>query len=162
MKRSAILISSLLILFFLSDCRSPKAKVSKARPSAVCMDAKGAAIQGYDTVAFFTDHKAVKGTADFVFNWKGAVWYFSSAAHRDLFAASPEGYAPQYGGWCALSTSGGDWLAASPEAWVIQNNKLYFFVNGVPKFISKFVPHWTDKADENWAKAEEIGLKTDK
>jgi len=57
------------------------------------------AIHGYDTVAYFTEKKAVKGTSDIVHRWKGATWQFASAAHRDMFAVNPEKFAPQYGGY---------------------------------------------------------------
>ncbi len=57
------------------------------------------AVKGYDPVAYFTLGEAVKGKKEFEFNWKGAKWWFSTQAHRDLFAANPEKYAPQYGGY---------------------------------------------------------------
>lgn len=59
----------------------------------------GVAIQGYDPVAYHTENRAVKGKSDFSYNWNDAVWYFVTAANRDLFAADPERYAPQYGGY---------------------------------------------------------------
>ena len=59
----------------------------------------GVAIQGFDTVAYFTEGRAVRGKSEFEFTWQDASWRFSSAANRDLFAASPERYAPQYGGF---------------------------------------------------------------
>jgi hypothetical protein len=57
------------------------------------------AIEGYDTVAYFTRREAVSGSAQFTHGWKGAVWRFASAGNRDLFAADPEKFAPQYGGY---------------------------------------------------------------
>ena len=60
---------------------------------------KGLAVKGYDPVAYFTLGEPVKGKKEFEINWKGATWRFSAAAHRDLFAANPEKYAPQYGGY---------------------------------------------------------------
>ena len=59
----------------------------------------GIAIKGYDTVAYFTEGRAVKGTSKFSYNWNDAKWYFASAKNRDLFEAEPEQYAPQYGGY---------------------------------------------------------------
>jgi len=59
----------------------------------------GVAVKGYDPVAYFTLGEPVKGKKEFEINWKGATWRFSAAAHRDLFAANPEKYAPQYGGY---------------------------------------------------------------
>jgi YHS domain-containing protein len=57
------------------------------------------AIHGYDTVAYFTEKKAVKGTNEIQHRWKGATWQFASLANREKFAGNPEKYAPQYGGY---------------------------------------------------------------
>ena len=59
----------------------------------------GVAIKGYDTVAYHTENRAVKGNSKFSYNWNDAIWYFSNAENRDIFAADPEHYAPQYGGY---------------------------------------------------------------
>ena len=59
----------------------------------------GVAIKGYDTVAYHTEGMAVKGSSKFSHKWNDARWYFSSAGNRDVFAADPERYAPQYGGY---------------------------------------------------------------
>jgi len=50
-------------------------------------DAVGVAIKGYDTVAYFTDGRAVKGTAEFETLWQDARWHFANAQHRDMFKA---------------------------------------------------------------------------
>ncbi len=60
---------------------------------------RGVTIKGYDTVAYFTKEKPVKGKDKFSFEWKGAKWLFSSKEHMELFAKNPEKYAPQYGGY---------------------------------------------------------------
>ena len=57
------------------------------------------AISGYDPVAYFTDAAPVRGASDFEYVWHNARWYFASAAHRDIFVADPERYAPQYDGF---------------------------------------------------------------
>ena len=59
----------------------------------------GVAINGYDPVAYFTKGKAMNGTLDYTHNWNEATWYFISQNHRDMFAASPEKYAPNHGGF---------------------------------------------------------------
>jgi YHS domain-containing protein len=53
------------------------------------------AIEGYDTVAYFTEKRAVKGSEKFQSEWLGATWQFSSAENRNRFDASPMDYAPQ-------------------------------------------------------------------
>jgi YHS domain-containing protein len=59
----------------------------------------GTAIKGYDTVAYHTEGRAVKGKSRYSYKWNDAKWHFANAENRDLFAANPERYAPQYGGY---------------------------------------------------------------
>ena len=66
---------------------------------ALDKDSFGLAIKGYDSVAYFTEGKAVKGNEKYAFSWNEAVWHFSSAEHRELFAANPKKYVPHRGGW---------------------------------------------------------------
>jgi YHS domain-containing protein len=83
------------------------------------------AIKGYDAVAYFTEGRAVEGKSEFRHSWEGASWQFSSASNRDVFAASPDRYAPQYGGFCSLGVAKGVVVTADPEAWTIVDGKLY-------------------------------------
>jgi YHS domain-containing protein len=86
----------------------------------------GVAIEGYDTVAYFTDGRATKGSEEFAHDWLGVTWLFANAEHRDLFAEKPVQYAPQYGGHCAMGTAFGESTAnIDPEAWSIVDGKLY-------------------------------------
>ena len=83
------------------------------------------AINGYDTVAYFTDNKPVKGLDAFVTEWMGAKWKFASQAHLDQFKAGPEKYAPQYGGYCAYGVTQGSLVKVEPEQFTIRDGKLY-------------------------------------
>ena len=60
----------------------------------------GVAIMGYDTVAYFTEGRAMKGSEEFSYEWLGTPWHFANAKHRELFIGDPTKYAPQYGGYC--------------------------------------------------------------
>jgi YHS domain-containing protein len=62
-------------------------------------DVYGVAIKGYDPVAYFTVGKAVKGKPAHAIEWNEATWHFSSEKHRDMFAANPQKYAPNHGGF---------------------------------------------------------------
>ncbi len=57
---------------------------------------RGYAVSGYDTVAYFTLGKPVKGDKKIVAEWNDAKWLFSSKEHKNLFLANPEKYAPAY------------------------------------------------------------------
>jgi len=83
------------------------------------------AINGYDTVAYFTVGKPVKGLDSFVADWMGAKWKFASQAHLDLFKASPETYAPQYGGYCAYGVTQGYLVKVDPDQFTVRDGKLY-------------------------------------
>src|SRR5262245_18037603 len=63
----------------------------------------GLAIQGYDPVAYFTDNKAVKGTAKFSSEYDGAKYLFATAEHKRLFDREPVKFAPTYGGYCGYA-----------------------------------------------------------
>lgn len=91
------------------------------------------AIQGYDPVAYFTDGKPVRGTAEFEYQWDEHTYRFASAAHRDLFQADPIRYAPQFGNYCAMALALGKIVKADPEIWLISDDKLYVFGSPAPK-----------------------------
>ncbi len=113
----------------------------------------GVAIGGYDPVAYFTAGKPVQGSSDFEYEWMGAKWRFASAADRDQFAADPEKYAPQYGGYCAYAVSQGATADVDPDAWHIEGGKLYLNLSKkVQSIWLKDIPGYIGKADANWPK----------
>lgn len=84
------------------------------------------AIDGYDPVAYFTLGKPTPGSAEFTHEWNGATWRFASKEHLELFAADPEKYAPQFGGYCAFAVSENYTARTDPQAaWTIVDNRLY-------------------------------------
>lgn len=102
--------------------------VSFAQKSPVYVKSN-AAIGGYDPVAYFTMHKPVMGMASYTYNWNGADWHFSSAENMVSFKASPEKYAPQYGGYCAYGLADGHKAPTDPNAWTVSDGKLYLNYN---------------------------------
>ena len=89
----------------------------------------GVAIRGFDTVAYFTEGKPVKGKESISTSWKGATWYFSSEKHRDMFTAEPEKFAPQYGGYCAYGVAVDNLVKIEGHLWDIVDGKLYLNYN---------------------------------
>ncbi len=85
----------------------------------------GAAIRGYDPVAYHLEKAPVKGDRRFGYEWKGHEWRFKSVENRDRFIADPEKYAPQFNGFCAWAASQGYLASTVPEAWTIRDGKLY-------------------------------------
>jgi YHS domain-containing protein len=90
----------------------------------VNLDSHGAAIEGYDPVAYFTDSKAVPGDAKFRSSYGGAVYYFASAEHKQLFDTNPAKYAPQFGGYCAYAASIDTISPIDPNYWEIVDGRL--------------------------------------
>ena len=93
---------------------------------------KKGAVDGADVVAYFSLEPGddyVKGKKEFSHEYMGATWYFSTAENRDLFAANPEKYAPQYGGYCAFAVSHGFTKPISPKYWHVIDDKLYLNYN---------------------------------
>lgn len=106
------------------------------------------ALDGYDPVAYFTDSKPVPGSDEFTHEWNGATWHFASAQNRDAFRSDPEKYAPQFGGYCAYAVASGYTAKTSPQAWHIEDGKLYFnFDDGV-------MAEWRSKRQELIAAGE--------
>lgn len=87
------------------------------------------AVEGYDSVAYFTQNQAVKGEKEFQIEWNDANWRFSSQEHLDLFVAEPEKYAPQYGGYCAYAVSKNATANIDPTQFSIVDGKLYLNYN---------------------------------
>lgn len=87
------------------------------------------AIDGYDTVAYWTENKAAEGTKKFTYEWKDVKWRFASEANMDLFKADPEKYIPQYGGYCAWAMSDGKRASVDGDAWTMHEGKLYLNYN---------------------------------
>ena len=97
--------------------------------SEIYKDFQGYALKGYDAVAYHLDRKPVKGTDQFMVEWKDAKWLFSSAENRDRFVAEPERWAPQYGGYCAWAIAKGRTAPINPKIFRIFDDKLYLNLN---------------------------------
>lgn len=85
-------------------------------------------LRGYDPVAYFTDGKPVKGRPAYSYDWDEGRYYFESRAHRDMFVADPDRYAPQFSGYCTQSMASGIRKEGNPDAWVVTDGRL--FVSG--------------------------------
>ncbi len=87
----------------------------------------GLAIDGYDPVAYFTDQRPVPGSSEVELLAKGAVWRFHKASNRAFFAANPEIYGPQFGGYDPVDMARGVPYAGHPRYWMIFEQRLYLF-----------------------------------
>lgn len=87
----------------------------------------GLAIDGYDPVAFYTDGKPMPGSPDFEFQYAGAIWRFCNIGNREAFAARPDVYMPQFGGYDPLGVAHGVAVAGNPSVWSITGGRLFLF-----------------------------------
>jgi hypothetical protein len=87
----------------------------------------GLAIEGYDPLAYFVDGNPELGLPAFEAVQSGAVWRFRNEGNRDSFAAHPEIYGPQFGGYDPVDVARGIAVAGNPLFWLIAADRLYLF-----------------------------------
>lgn len=134
--------------------------VNAAKPEIWMKKKWDYAVDGYDTVAYFTESKPVEGDDRFVTEYKGVNWRFSSAENLAMFEADPDKYRPQYGGHCAYGLGkNGVLVHGDPEVFKIVDGKLYLNLNGrLQKKWVKDEAFYIEHADKIWPRAltEEI------
>ncbi|MFC1719894.1 YHS domain-containing (seleno)protein [Pseudomonadota bacterium] len=109
------------------------------------------AIDGYDTVAYFTNGRPERGSPGITAQWNGVEWRFASEENRDIFIENPQKYAPQYGGFCALGMAHGGDVPTDPEAWTIWNGKLYLNMIDEVRTTWNYNPDkLIERADRQW------------
>lgn len=114
------------------------------------------ALGGRDPVAYQTEGKAIRGDGFILSKYNGLTYLFTSKDHKATFDKSPEKYVPQFGGWCAFGISVGKKFHADPDAFVVQDGKLYVNVNQdiLKKFKADLTGN-TKKAEANWTKLKD-------
>ncbi len=95
------------------------------------------ALHGYDPVAYFIDHEAVRGSKRILERLGGATYYFASRGNRYEFLRNATHYQPQFGGYCAASLAMGRLEDINPHLFVIHEGKLYLFNN--PEVMAVFM-----------------------
>ena len=121
------------------------------------VDSNDLAIKGYDPVAYFTDAGAVQGSPEFTATYKNAIYQFSSSENRDQFRADPQAYAPQYGGYCAFGVAMGKKFETDPNAWKIEDGKLYLNLDkSVQKRWLEDTQVFIQDANTNWTSIKTV------
>ncbi len=133
---------------------SGPAMAMKAEVYTGVVDGVGAG--GYDVVAYQTQEAAVPGDAAITADHDGITYRFSSEANREIFAAEPARYLPQYGGYCAWAVSQGYTAHGDPEAWSVVDDRLYLnYSKGVRTQWQSDITGNISKGDANWPKVLE-------
>ena len=114
----------------------------------------GAALRAYDPVGYLENGSAVKGKDGISYTWRDAVWYFASDENKNRFAADPVAYAPQFGGFCTFAVSKGFTADVDPEAWHVENGRLYLFAdkNVRDSWVAAISEGSVERSEQNWAK----------
>jgi YHS domain-containing protein len=122
-----------------------------ARKARLNVDSNGVILKGYDAVAYFTRHQAVKGNPAIQTSFGGATYYFASVADKVAFGKNPSKYVPQYGGFCAYHMSKGKLKDSDPTAFLIYKGKLYVCAgaDGAKEFRSN-IDENMQRADDYW------------
>lgn len=143
-----VLVCGLLMLF----APSPQA-ASRLSTTIVTNPLTGVAIDGWDPVSYFTEPEPRLGLPDFEYEWGGVIWYFSNAANREVFARSPDIYAPMFGGHGAMSLARGFMSDGNPRIYEIAGGRLFFFHSVANREAFRLAPatavegalaHWAD------------------
>jgi len=134
------------------------AALAQAGRTPTNVDAAGVILKGFDAVAYQTESRAVKGSAQFTATHDGATYHFASAANRDRFVANPAKFEPMYGGYCAMGVAVGKKLDVDPTAFTVHEGRLFVNVDTkVRGMWAKDVNGNNTKADRNWA---EVSTRT--
>ncbi|MFQ6551940.1 YHS domain-containing (seleno)protein [Aestuariibius insulae] len=111
----------------------------------------GVAIDGTDPTSYFTAGAPVAGDDAYSLKWQGAIWRFASAEAQDMFEMNPDRFAPQYGGYCAWAVAEGYTAPTVPEAWRIEDGRLYLnFSRRIQRRWERDIPGNIARGDANW------------
>ncbi len=140
------------VSFFILFALLGFSNATMAQPYLVNANEKGIMLDGYDVVAFQTKNRATPGSFEFQAEYNSGIYYFQSESNKKAFEQNPEKYAPQYGGFCAVSAAMGMLEPGSVETWSIVNGKLFVQRNkkAVGMWKQKGPDMFIGKANENW------------
>lgn len=115
------------------------------------LDDHGVALGGYDPVSYFADQHPAKGDSKIEATYNGALYHFTSQAHRETFEKNPIAYIPAYGGYCGYAASVGKVRPINPELWSIVDGALILqHSKGAVELWQKDVAANKSKADALW------------
>ena len=115
---------------------------------------------GYDPVAYFTEGKPVKGTAQHQVKLPERSYYFASASNKALFKANAAKYEPQYGGFCASGAAFAIKLGSDPTSWQIEGGRLFIFGDVLGQEAWRVDPAWNiGHGDRLWPDIKDKGWR---
>ena len=141
----------LLLLFFVFLCGTFLSLTAQQN-----LTNENLAVSGYDLVSY-QQNEVAEGSPQFKVLHNKAVYLFKNEANQKAFKSHPEKYLPQYGGWCAYAMGkNGDKVSINPEAYTLEEGKLYlFYKTSFTDTRKKWIKNnekLKSKADQNWIK----------
>jgi len=117
---------------------------------AVAQKSPPVALKGNDPVSYFNPGRPAKGASKISYDFDESRYLFSSAKNKELFAANPDRYAPQFSGLCATGMSMGMKAEADPSVFLVKDGKLYIFSSVEARQMVEKDPTLLKKAQEAW------------
>lgn len=143
-------ILNIVLIAIVTGLAWPVSAQTQAK-TLVNVDDSGVALQGYDPVAFFTDAKPVKGDPKFLIKHDGAIYFFASKEHKDLFKQNPAKYEPCFGGYCAYGVSKKKLVEIDVNAFQIVDGQLLLqYDTDIRDKFNQDTPGNLAKAKANW------------
>ncbi|WP_420575803.1 YHS domain-containing (seleno)protein [Ekhidna sp.] len=113
------------------------------------------ALNGYSPVSYLDLQLAQRGSKEYVSEYDGVKYFFTSAEQKKTFDANPKKYLPQYGGWCATGIAIGAKFRTDPNKFLVKGDKYYVYLNSIEVDALQV---WNEKghdamvksANENW------------
>jgi len=140
-------VAYLFLMFAATACTTTGGKVAAAPWDTP----KGWGLDGYDPVAYFTDHEPKLGDPKYAYEAQGIRWKFTSREHQQMFIADPRRYEPQFGGYCAYAVSLNTTAHGDPHQWAVVNDKLYVNANVIAAHLWSLDRSGNiDKGNKNW------------
>ena len=132
-----------------------------AQAQAYNTDDSKIALNGYSPVSYLDLQLAQRGSKEYVSEYDGIKYFFTSAEQKKSFDANPKKYLPQYGGWCATGIAIGAKFRTDPNKFLVKEGKYYVFLNSIEVDALQV---WNEKghgamvknADENWKKLKSM------
>ena len=110
------------------------------------------ALKGVDPVSYFNPGKPARGNASIAYDFDEARYLFSSPKNKELFAANPDKYAPQFSGLCTTGLAFGKNAEADPSVFLVRDGKLYVFSSAEARDMVEKDPSLLAKANGTWQK----------
>ncbi len=131
--------------------RTPSVSVTVLPAYNTIDSPSGAAIKGYDPVAYFVAGAPMIGRRELSVEYGGVRWQFASAENKARFEMEPDKYLPAYGGYCAYGVAQGYLVKIEPEAWAIKDGRLYLNYDAqVQKQWEKDWTGYVETARKSW------------